>query len=361
MNVLLSTIEYPPFKGGVSSYYKNLVKYWPKKDQIFVLDNNNGKLISSWMWPRWLPSIWNLRKEIRKNKIEHILVGQILPLGTAVYLATIFKKIPYSVFIHGMDICYAQKSWRKKIIAKKILRKADKIICASSYTASLVEEFMSKNSTENIRIVNPGIEIDGSHVGPERIQKFKKEHSLNDKIVLLSIGRLVKRKGFDKVIEAMPEVIKSIPNLYYFIAGKGPDDDYLRERAKDSKNIVFLGPLSENDKWLWLNACDVFITVSREIEGDFEGFGIVYLEANVCGKPVIAGDSGGVRDAVEGAISGIIIDSNNTERIASSIIRLAEDKNLRDKLGQQGKDRATKEFNWKIQTEKIYNLIINKK
>lgn len=356
--ILLFTLEYPPFKGGVANYYDNVVKYWPQSGEIFVLNNNNQELLYNWIWPRWLKAVFRLYREIRKNNIGHVLVGQILPLGTAAYLVSKITKTPYTVFIHGMDIVCAQKSDRKKRVSLKILKQAKNIICASNYTAGLVKEFLGGSEAEKIQVVNPGIETDFPK-NEDLIAAIKKKHRFFNKTVLLSVGRLVKRKGFDKIIEAMPEILKAVPNLYYFIAGDGPDKKYIYEKARGVKNIVFLKKPTDEEKWAWLLACDIFATISRNIDGDFEGFGIVYLEAALAGKPVIAGDSGGVRDAVKNSYSGILVNPENTERIAGAIIRLAQDENLRIELGEQGRERALKEFNWEKQTGEIYKIINN--
>ena len=128
-------------------------------------------------------------------------------------------------------------------------------------------------------------------------------------------------------IKAMKEAVKSTPNLYYFIAGDGPDKRYIKESAKGVKNIVYLGEITDEEKWAWLKVCDIFIMPSRDIDGDFEGFGIVYIEASLMGKPIVAGDTGGVRDAVLGARTGILVDPENENRIAGAITALAQDLN----------------------------------
>lgn len=102
---------------------------------------------------------------------------------------------------------------------------------------------------------------------------------------------------------------------------------------------------------------DIFVMPARNIAGDFEGFGIVYLEANLCGKVVIAGNSGGVPDAVENNINGLLVDPENEEEIAQAIIELCADKNRREKLGEQGRQRALIKFNWKHQVENIFDFL----
>ncbi len=373
MKTLLFTLEYPPFKGGVANYYGHVVEHWSNPENILVLDNNDNTLIKNWLWPKWLPAIWHLWHTIKKQKIEHVLVGHILPLGTVAYYVTKLTKTSYSVFLHGMDFTYALRKPRKKRITKRILVKAEHIICANSYTAGLVKEFVGKEYESRVVVVNPGI----NPLTAQNLKlsaQLKERYKLKNKIVLFSIGRLVKRKGFDNVIETMPEVVKSVPNLFYFLAGDGPDKIYIKEKAKGVPNIFFLGQINDEEKWAWLNLCDIFIMPTREIRrgatnaahannkmkgGDFEGFGIVYLEANLACKPVIAGESGGVGDAVINMENGLFVNSENVGEISHAITKLALDKNLRKKLGEQGRQRALKNFKWGNKVKLIYNLIIH--
>lgn len=359
MKTLLITIYNLNNHGGVENYYRNLIKHWPKPEEIKVLQNDKGKLTTRWLMPRWLPALELLYRTIIKEKIKHILVGEILPAGTVAYYITKFTKTPYTVFIHGMDFTLALRKTRKKRIAKRILTNAANVICANSYVAELVKEFLGQEQRNKVTVVNPGVNtrIQEYKNIEKQASELKEKYKLRYKIVLFSIGRLVKRKGFDMAIKSLPEVYKYIPNLQYVLAGDGPDKKYIYDMAKGVPNIIFLGKITEEEKWAWLNLCDILIMPSREVDCDFEGFGIVYLEANLCGKPVIAGDSGGVRDAVKGAITGILIDPNDSEDIANAIITLAKDKDLRDKLGEQGRERALKDFRWEGQAEKIYNLV----
>jgi phosphatidylinositol alpha-1,6-mannosyltransferase len=362
MKTLLITLEYPPFKGGVSDYYDHIVRCWPESGNIEALDNSGHKLEISWLRPKWLFSFFFLYRAIARKKIEHLIVGQILPPGITAYYVTKLTRTPYTVFLHGMDFTYALRTDRKKKMTAKILSRAAHIICVSNYTAELVKNFVGDKDAAKVRVVNPGIDADELRIIDYelRIKRLREKYDLHNKVVLFSVGRLVKRKGFDKVIEAMPEVVRSVSNLYYFLAGDGPDKKYIYGKAEGVPNIFFLGRIDDETKWAWLHACDIFITPARKIGDDFEGFGIVYLEAGLCGKPVIAGDSGGVRDAVKGAVSGMFVDPDNTERIAGAIINLAQDENLRKQLGERGRRRAISEFNWSKQIDKIYRIITSR-
>ena len=374
MNTLLFTLEYPPFYGGVANYYGNLVKYWPANaGKIFVLSQINkfqefkntpndvfyADLLGAPIWPRWIWSFFYLWRVVKSKNIDHIIVGHILPLGIVAYYFSRFLGMPYTVVLHGMDFTFSQATKRKEKISKKILNQAKNIICANSYTASLVKDILSEETKKKVRVVNPGINLNVPFITKGEKQSLIEKYHLEDKIVLFSIGRLVKRKGFDKVIEVMPNILSTIPNLCYVLAGTGKDEKYIKEKASDIKNIIFLGKISEREKWTWLSLCDIFIMPARNCSSDFEGFGIVYLEAGLMSKPVIAGDSGGVRDAVLGDKTGILVNPNNNSQIISAIIRLAQDQNLRHKLGQKGRERTIKQFNWRDKAKEFAEIIYN--
>lgn len=362
--ILIFTLEYPPFKGGVANYYENIFKYWPQPENIFVLNNNNNKLINANL-PilKWLPSFFELKKAVRKNKIDHVIVGNILPLGIALLILTKFLNIKFSVILHGTDIAYAKKSKRKKWLAGQILLKAENIICNSTYTAGLIKVYYN-NYEEKIKIINPGIDT-ALQIPDIDEQKIKFKYNLDEKIILFSISRLIRRKGIDKVIEVLPEILNKSDNLVYVIAGTGPDEHELKIRAAElikkipslKNKIIFLGKISEEAKWAWLSICDIFILPSREEDGNLEGFGIVYLEASLAGKPVIAGNHGGVSDAVIDYKTGLLVNPQNEQEIKQAVLKLAKDKDLRNKLGEQGRKRVMNEFDWKWQVGKIYKSI----
>lgn len=359
MKTLLFTSEFPPFKGGVANYYGQLVNYWPIQEKLVILNNNKEELIKNSDFLPWWPAIGALKRKIAKNQIDYVLVGQILPLGTVAWLLSWFQPFRYAVFLHGMDLSFALRSERKKWLANLILKRADKVICANSYVAEKVEQFYPATNGK-ISVVNPGIPAGAPPVDLKDLAEIENTYNLTGKTVLFSLGRLVKRKGVDQTIKALAEMTTPIiDNLIYFIGGAGPREEYLRRLVPDrlAKKIIFLGELSEKEKWLWLKRSDIFIMPSRNIDGDFEGFGIVYLEANLSGKPVIAGNSGGVKDAVKDGYSGLLVDPEDPVSIKEVINKLVLDKDLREKLGQQGQRRAIQEFNWEKQTAKLVSII----
>ncbi|MFH1030329.1 MAG: glycosyltransferase family 4 protein [bacterium] len=385
---LLFTIDFPPPNGGVAKYYENICAGLPldnisvlceheekesefDKDQKYKIYRKN--LISkSPIWPKWILSFFYLRKISKKEKSEIILVGQILPLGTVAWLCNKIFKLPYAVFIHGMDIEMAKCRPRKRKLAKKILENAEFIIANSRYTKNLVINEGIRG--EKIEVIYPCVNtriyanvnaclpcLPPAQAGRKHgRQANQRELNRSCQPVLLTVGRLVKRKGHDMVIKALPKVIEKFPNIEYIIAGDGIDRGYIEDLTKKYDMGAFvkiLGNISDEEKFKLMAECDIFISPSRNISGDVEGFGIVYLEAALYGKPVIAGNSGGAPEAVIDGQTGILVDPENLDEIADTIIKLLTDPDLANKLGVHGRERVLLEFTWDRQIEKIKKLL----
>ena len=371
-NFLLMTLEYPPFKGGVAHYYSNLTANWPESN-IYVLTPGPNKeeesghvlrrsLFKKTVWPRWLPTIWHLSSAIKNKRVEHILVGQVLPLGTVAYICSRWYNVRYSVFLHGTDTHYAFSQKRKKKLFLKILSKTHTIICANHYVRRIAEEQLPQEDKNKIRVVHPGLHIPNTD-SPEKDKNDPREqYNLQDQFILFSIGRIIKRKGFDMVIDAMDDIVEKVPEVTYVLAGTGPEERALQKKIKNKPHhvqnrIIMLGSISEKEKWSWLRHCDAFIMPSREVKGDVEGFGIVYLEANWAGKPVIGGRKGGAADAIEEGVNGVLVDPESRKEISRAVLDLAQNPDRRGKLGEKGKERVEKEFNWKDQAQKLHKIL----
>lgn len=359
MKPLLFTIDYPPQVGGVANYYGLLAKNWPE-ERLEVLDNSDNRLVDNRLrFLKWRPSFRALAQAVAERGVDHIIVGQLLPLGTVAWLKAKSLGCAYSVVLHGMDLPFALRSTRKRWLTKKILGGAQRIVCTNSYVASLARPLVSKQ--QKIAVITPGIDS-LPPIDPGLINKLRTGHDLDGKRVILSLGRLVKRKGVDRVIATLPDLFERYPELVYVIAGTGPDEAYLKALAAAlpeglRQRISFLGKITDEEKWAWLSLCDFFIMPSRDIEGDFEGFGIVYLEANLLAKPVIAGRSGGVPDAVVSDLNGLLVDPESLDEISQAIRILCDDPAYAAKLGRQGQERAAKHFAWPDKARQFRQLL----
>lgn len=369
---LLFTIDFPPNFGGVANYCKKVCEHLPadkivvltikdirakEKKQTYKIYHKN-LLTNLLIWPKWLPSFWHLYKIIRKEKIKIVLVGQVLPLGTVAMLLSKIIKFDYIVLTHSFDILAAQKSKRKKYLLKKILKNSKYITANSNFTK---QELIKLGINENkITIVYPC-----PYFKPPADEKIKndliKKYNLKNKKIIFTVGRMVERKGADMVIKSIPKIEKEIANIVYIIAG---GDAYykknlieLSEKFSVADRVIFMPNAKDQEIKALYDLCDLFIMPCRQIKEDVEGFGIVFLEANCFNKPVIGGKSGGAVEAIIDNETGLLVNPLDLNEISNAIIKLLKDKNIAEKFGIAGRQRAEQEFNWKKQTEKLKILL----
>jgi len=193
--------------------------------------------------------------------------------------------------------------------------------------------------------------VDSSRFRPsvDEASKVRTRHNLDGRKIILTLGRLEDYKGHDSVIRILPQVLANVPNAFYLVVGQGPEREKLEHLAKVRRiadRVLFVGYVPDDELVSYYNACDVFVMVSREDGKDIEGFGLVYLEANACGKPVIGGDSGGVRDAIIPGQTGLLVAPNDKVGLAEAIVRLLNNPDQARKLGKNGQLRTEAELDW---------------
>ncbi len=359
MKTILAALEFPPALGGVETYYGNLEKYWP--DELIVVDNKNNQLLNPRLpFLKWLPALRSLYKAIRGARADWVIIGEILPLGTVAWILSHLINFKYAVFLHGLDFSLATRSSWKKRLSKKILTRSSKILCVNSKTAEIVKHFLSDDS--KIYITNPGADSTPHMIRPERVAGLRANYGLEQNFVLLTIARLVARKGIEQVLSVLPSVIEMHANVRYVIIGRGPEEAHLKQLISDpslSGKVFLLTDVPDDEKWTWLEICDAFVMPTHQIKDDYEGFGIVYLEANLAGKPVIAAQSGGVGDAVINGINGLLIAENDSRALFEAITKVVEDPELTAKLGEQGRERVLKDFTWPEVIKRIHSILLS--
>jgi phosphatidyl-myo-inositol dimannoside synthase len=367
--VLLVTGVFPPGIGGMQKYYYNIGKH--SKHDLTVLAphypndkafdaNQSFKIIRGPFMKNervhitsWLRLFKHVRKAIREENTELTIYGYIMIGMIGLILQKLFGH-KYVISTHGMDMLQFRRFWGLNFMTKLILQQADGVLTNSEFTKKLVLSYGVEPS--KIELVFPGVEDmyekQGKHA--DLIEK----HDLKDKYALLTVGRLVKRKGHDRVIESLPQLIKEIPELVYLIVGDGPERSSLEQLAAKlgmSERVIFVGSIQDEALLnQYYNTCDQFLMIARELDtGNAEGFGIVYLEAACAGIPVIAGNSGGAGEAVLHETTGLVVDPNAKEEIANAILRLKTDSLLREALIRHGYKRAKSSFRYHTLTQKF--------
>lgn len=363
---LLVTIDFPPDMGGVATYWKNVSLDMPS-DKLVVLtvgktnqsDNCykcrviRKNLFFCFFWPKWIRGVWHIYRVYKKEKCDQILVGQILPIGAMVFVLNKVLGVPYFVQIYGMDLLKAKQKKRKYKFAQAILKNAKIIFVNSNAIGEIVRDY-SDQELESI-VIYPIPKFD-TNVDQKIRKDIIRKNCLNGKKVVLTVGRLVARKGQDMTIKAMDKVWKTFSDVVYVIAGDGADRQRLEKLAGKSERIIFTGGVSDQEKNAWLSVADIFCMPARQSKDDIEGFGIVYLEANSFGIPVIGGNSGGVTEAVIHNKTGVLVDPTNVEEIADLIMVLLSNVAYAKTLGQTGLNRVRNSLTW---DKNIHRLIDN--
>ncbi len=357
--VLIITSDFYPQTGGVANYWKNLLQSLPKDGfHVLALKTNTPELpgdyqihrasfFTKWFWPRWLPLLINAYRLIKQKKFDTVIVGQILPVGTVMWLINKVVQVPYYVSFHGMDIHFAQLKSRKAKMFKHIVQGSRGVFVNSEYTLSLLKnvELIGKPQT----IVYPCANV----VGDAENIDYKIEH-------IISVGRLVPRKGHYNLILAIDQLKDKYPNLSCTIVGDGPERERLQSLIQERglmDKVTLTGRLADEELVSEYKKASLFVLPANEdTSGDVEGFGIVFLEAASFGLPCITGKSGGVGESVINNETGIVLEENTVDSLVEAIEKMFLNRELMVQYGQAGKKRAQSDFNWQKQAEKIINL-----
>ncbi|MBI4359781.1 MAG: glycosyltransferase family 4 protein [Candidatus Jacksonbacteria bacterium] len=335
MRSLLITFDYPPDVGGMAAYYEMIIA---RSFEVTALHFKKTKARMGWL--SYIPLV--LR---RKKTFEKLLVGNIIPLGYVAVIFRVFFFTTYAVYLHGKDVLNQLSLW-KRLWIWVILALASEVYANSRYTAERVSKEY-RIPRDKIIVEYPRVDVVKIERAGTSVSKTKK----NADFALLSVGRLIARKGFDTVIKALSILLRKNKSLSisYWIIGDGVDSARLRSMAKEYniEHIMrFFGEVTELEIYGYYSACDCFIMPSRDISGDVEGFGIVFLEAAALKKPVIGGQSGGIPEAVEDNVTGLLVDPMDPKATACAIETLISDPSLAKKMGESGYERVKEKFNY---------------
>lgn len=235
------------------------------------------------------------------------------------------------------------------------ITRADGVFPVSRYTADLLGALGA--ISERVVIVGNG--TDPAHFYPNGHSTPEAVPALGGRVVL-TVSRLTMRKGIDTVIRALPGVARAVSDVSYVVAGSGPDESRLRRLAQSegvADRVHFIGRVDYASLPDYYNACDVFAMPALDMHPDVEGFGIVFLEANACAKPVIGARSGGIPDAIRHEETGLLVEPGDATATAEALIRLLTDRDLAARLGRQGRARVLAEATWDHSADQLYGAM----
>jgi phosphatidylinositol alpha-1,6-mannosyltransferase len=368
--------DFPPISGGQSRYLYDLWSCLPGTGIIIVAPSVPGAakiderlscqvvrvrlplgrgILSKIVKPLVLG--WTVWRLCRRFPVKGIHCGQVLSSGFAAYGCGLLSKIPYFPYVYGSDLTERRNHFLWGVLLRRILARSRKVLVCSTFTAQSVED--TGVEAERIQVLNPSIELSRfTHSGDRRVD-VRRRYGWDGRRVILTISRLVERKGHDTVIRALPQIIAEVPDVHYAIGGTGPYRTALEDLAAAqgvSGRVEFSGFVPEAELAAMYAAADVFVMVSRELRqsGNVEGFGIVFLEANAAGTAVLAGRSGGIEDAVVDGCNGLLVDPEDVGAVAAALMRLLEDGDLRARLAAQGMERVKREFDRELRARTLW-------
>lgn len=375
--VLLISSDFPPVPGGQSRYLYDLWSCLPA-DQVVVLaprisgaaavDRQLACRVVRVALPlglgttakvfRTLKLWWWAWRLCRSLPVRCVHCGQLFSAGVVGLACYLLRGIPYIPYVHGADLLGYRNRFPWGGILGQILQRAQRVVANSAFTGRAVQA--CGVSQQRIAVLNPAIDLERFAHLPSR-EEQRRRRRWEGRLVVLSVGRLVERKGQDMVIRALPAVAARLPQVRYAIGGAGPCRAALEQLAGEvgvAERVEFLGFVPEGELPGLYGAADLFAMPSRELPavGDVEGFGIVFIEANAAGLAVLGGRSGGVEDAVVDGGTGVLVDPSDPGAVAEGLIRLLADPELRARLARQGAARARVDFDRCSRARQLWEL-----
>jgi phosphatidylinositol alpha-1,6-mannosyltransferase len=353
---LLATNDFPPKIGGIQSY---LFELWrrlpPDETTVFTTNYADDK---AWDAARkfrvvrakesqFFPTS-SLRARIdslaRVVTADVIFLDPWLPLGQ---LGPRIRAAPYVVIVHGAEVTVPGRLPVSRALGARVLQRAAGVVAASRYSAD--EAVRAARRPLPGVIVPPGVDVDRFRPidDGERLA-VRRAFGLHEKLPLvLGVSRLVPRKGFDVLIDA----VSGLEHVQLAIAGGGRDRARLEARGAKrglGERLRFLGRVPDGVLAPLVASADVFAMPCRErwLGLEAEGFGIVYMEAAAAGVPSVAGRSGGSHEAVIDAVTGLVVDGRSAREVRRAVDQLVRDPALRRRMGDAARTRAVDEFSY---------------
>ena len=375
--VLFVTNDFGPRAGGIETFIIGLIERRPVGQTIVYTSAqaNSEQYDADWLAQYGVRVIrdrskillptprvaFHLKKIIRKEGITTAAFGAAAPLGllsAGMKRAGVVRTVALT---HGHEVWWA-KVFPFNLLLRRIGSTVDVLTFLGEFTRSAISKGLTAKAQASMVKIAPGIDVE--HFIPTDATVLRNSLGLSDKKVIVSVGRLVHRKGQDHLIEAMPEILKSIPQAHLLLVGEGPYREHLQTLVKKHNleaSVTFIGRIQYKDLPTYICVGDIFAMPSRSrLMGlEVEGLGIVYLEASSCGLPVLAGDSGGAPDALVQNETGLVVNGTDDQQIAKAAIKLLTNIELSKKMGLAGRQWIIDNWRWEIWS-KDFEKLLNK-
>jgi phosphatidylinositol alpha-1,6-mannosyltransferase len=371
VTILVVTQVFPPAKGGSGTWLWELYRRLDEFNIQVIAGHADGDAAFDAKAPlaiarmplafsNW--GIWNVRgavdyaralrglgSMVKRVRPDVLHCGKCLPEGLLGVAMKRWHGIPFNCFVHGEELSLAATSRELTRLTRAVLHKSARVIANSVHTKELLLKQWDVPDS-SVAVMHPGVDTDTfAPAAPDRAVRTRL--GWLDRRVILTVGALQKRKGQDMMIRALPAIRARCPDVLYSIVGQGWERGYLDDLVRQhgvADAVQFRGVPTDDELITFYQQCDLFALPNRQVGWDFEGFGIVLLEAQACGRPVVAGRSGGTAETLDPGRTGELVPCDTPEPLANVIADLLQNPGRRSLMGASARRWVVERFDWKV-------------
>ncbi len=372
MNILVPTSDYPPIEGGIATVTLQLSRelaaaghavtvvapHFPGQEDF---DSHEPVTVVRYRgyglgWLRLLPM---LAATMPRAKGADAILGINIAYGGLIgLLARRLFNTPYVTFGYAYEFLKFRRVPLLAALLRRAYKRSTLVVAISAFTRERLVEFGVPDTL--IETILPGAP-QMEPLSPEQVEEVKRTYNLNGHRIVLAVGRMIPRKGHATLVRALPRILESHPETMLVCAGRGPcleETSALARGLGVADHVLLPGYVPDDHVAALYQACDVFaLPTGQDAGGQVEGFGLVFAEAQARGKPVVAGRSGGVTDAVIDGETGLLVPPDDPEALAESIASLLSDPERATALGAKAKERIARELNWHHFTQRLLEAL----
>jgi phosphatidylinositol alpha-1,6-mannosyltransferase len=373
---------FPPKTGGSGRWFWEVYRRLPRDTYVIAAGEHPRQAefdrghdlrvlrlplaLRSWGLASWAGltgyanAIRKLSALVRAEEVGMLHCGRCLPEGMMALALKCWHGFPYACYVHGEELNVIAASRELRWLARRVLRAAAFVIANSRNTrAILTDEWQVPG--DRVRLLYPGVDTDRFVPAP-RNAAARAALRWGDRPVVLTVGRLQKRKGHDTMIRALTAVQKAVPDVLYAIAGDGEERQYLEGLAAQAGltgHVQFLGEVNDDVLVRCYQQCDLFVLPNRRVGQDFEGFGMVLVEAQASGKPVVAGASGGTAETMRIPETGQAVSCEQPDGLARLVAEFLGNRARLTRMGEAARRWAVEQFDWSTLARQAEGIFSN--
>ncbi len=306
---------------------------------------------------KYVETFFRLRRLVDRIRPDVIHSARCLPEGLLALLINQRRTIPFRCFAHGEELTLTDRSRELRWLIRRVATSAAGFVCNTEHTREILVRTCGPYDEKCI-VLHPG--VDASRFTPAPPDPAVRDRlGWTGRRVVLTVGALQKRKGQDMMIRALPEIRRRCPDVLYAMMGEGWEKPYIDSLVAEyqvADLVQFRGVPDDDELVQCYQQCDLFVLANRQVDWDIEGFGIVLIEAQACGKPVIAGVSGGTLETLEPGRTGELIPCETPDELTRVVSEFLVDPERRHRFGARARQHVVERFDWTVLTRRAETL-----